>query len=297
MIGRLAIRKNSYPTSTFFSKYFKLCGFLEESDKFLFYPFSGAFTNRLAVAILRLPNGTDFSHLNVEIPNTPIHGGLTASNSSVNLGVMDVQMTGDLLTIKNRIMHADSNLNLAALGTSTQNSLTIPMPREYFPFYGQKENGLYLVFSSAPMPNQRALREAMARNDIVYSTRGGSCVPKHILDALGIFHTKQENRTIDVWWLYDDGGLTMLLPYIISTRNSWASSKIRVFALVNIFFIKSNNDFVIITGSGWKNLENQQSEQLTLKLFSFLRSEDMKYSCLHLGSNWRPLVKDECFIN
>uniref|UniRef100_A0A1B0DG38 Solute carrier family 12 member 3 n=1 Tax=Phlebotomus papatasi TaxID=29031 RepID=A0A1B0DG38_PHLPP len=68
----------------------------------------GAFTNRLAVAILRLPNGTDFSHLNVEIPNTPIHGGLTASNSSVNLGVMDVHdvhMTGDLLTIKNRLQY------------------------------------------------------------------------------------------------------------------------------------------------------------------------------------------------
>ena len=24
--------------------------------------------------------------------------------------------------------------------------------------------------------------------------------------------------TIDVWWLYDDGGLTLLLPYILTTR-------------------------------------------------------------------------------
>ncbi|GAB0086660.1 bumetanide-sensitive sodium-(potassium)-chloride cotransporter [Sergentomyia squamirostris] len=173
-----------------------------------------AFTNRLSVAILRLPNGTDYSHLNVEIPHTPVHGGLTASNSSVNLNTIYGNMTGELLAIRpNRFMHADSNLNLAALGTSNQNSLTIPMP--------------------PPMPNQRALREAMARNDIVYSTRGGSCVPKEILNAMGVFQTKQENRTIDVWWLYDDGGLTMLLPYIISTRSSWASSKIRVFALTN----------------------------------------------------------------
>uniref|UniRef100_A0A7G3ATH7 Putative solute carrier family 12 n=1 Tax=Lutzomyia longipalpis TaxID=7200 RepID=A0A7G3ATH7_LUTLO len=173
-----------------------------------------AFTNRLAVAILRLPNGTDFSHLNVDIPHTPVHGGLTANNSTANFNTIDGNTTGDLLALRpNRFMHADSNLNLSALGTSTHNSLTIPMP--------------------PPMPNQRALREAIARNDIVYSTRGGSCVPKDILNAMSVFNTKQENRTIDVWWLYDDGGLTMLLPYIISTRSTWASSKIRVFALTN----------------------------------------------------------------
>lgn len=38
---------------------------------------------------------------------------------------------------------------------------------------------------------------------------------------------------IDVWWLYDDGGLTLLLPYIISTRRNWSSCKLRVFALAN----------------------------------------------------------------
>ncbi|KAJ8965882.1 hypothetical protein NQ314_003862 [Rhamnusium bicolor] len=41
----------------------------------------------------------------------------------------------------------------------------------------------------------------------------------------------ENNSFINVWWLYDDGGLTMLLPYIISTRNDWSSCKLRVFAL------------------------------------------------------------------
>ena len=44
---------------------------------------------------------------------------------------------------------------------------------------------------------------------------------------------KQEKGTIDVWWLYDDGGLTMLLPYIISTRQNWSKCKIRIFALTS----------------------------------------------------------------
>ncbi|CAF4829096.1 unnamed protein product [Pieris macdunnoughi] len=45
--------------------------------------------------------------------------------------------------------------------------------------------------------------------------------------------TRRQNGTVDVWWLYDDGGLTLLLPYILSTRRAWASSPLRVFTLVN----------------------------------------------------------------
>lgn len=56
---------------------------------------------------------------------------------------------------------------------------------------------------------------------------------RSVLDKVSIFRKKQDKGTIDVWWLYDDGGLTMLLPYIISTRNHWANSKLRVFALTN----------------------------------------------------------------
>ena len=85
---------------------------------------------------------------------------------------------------------------------------------------------------TAPLPNQQKLK-LQAQNDIIYATRGGSTVPKAVLDAMNIFNVKQSKGTIDVWWLYDDGGLTMLLPYIISTRSTWSNCKIRVFALTN----------------------------------------------------------------
>ncbi|XP_028166446.1 bumetanide-sensitive sodium-(potassium)-chloride cotransporter-like [Ostrinia furnacalis] len=45
--------------------------------------------------------------------------------------------------------------------------------------------------------------------------------------------TKRQAGTVDVWWLYDDGGLTLLLPYILSTRRAWASCPLRVFTLAN----------------------------------------------------------------
>ena len=36
-----------------------------------------------------------------------------------------------------------------------------------------------------------------------------------------------------MWWLYDDGGLTLLLPYILTTRQQFGDCKLRVFTLAN----------------------------------------------------------------
>lgn len=84
-----------------------------------------------------------------------------------------------------------------------------------------------------PIPKFQKMQSQLSTNEVNYATQGGSKVPKDVLQAMNIFNTKQEKGTIDVWWLYDDGGLTMLLPYIISTRSNWAHCKIRVFALSN----------------------------------------------------------------
>lgn len=41
------------------------------------------------------------------------------------------------------------------------------------------------------------------------------------------------NNLIDVWWLYDNGGLTVLLPYLLSTRDSWKGARLRIFTIAN----------------------------------------------------------------
>jgi solute carrier family 12 sodium/potassium/chloride transporter 2 len=84
-----------------------------------------------------------------------------------------------------------------------------------------------------PIPKFQKLNSHLSTSDINYATQGGSTIPKDILDCMNVFNVKQSKGTIDVWWLYDDGGLTMLLPYILSTRSNWAHCKIRVFALSN----------------------------------------------------------------
>ncbi|XP_077514331.1 sodium chloride cotransporter 69 [Amblyomma americanum] len=57
--------------------------------------------------------------------------------------------------------------------------------------------------------------------------------PKEMPQSINQFLRKQRKGTIDVWWLYDDGGLTMLIPYLLTTRNNWSGCKLRVFSLAN----------------------------------------------------------------
>lgn len=46
------------------------------------------------------------------------------------------------------------------------------------------------------------------------------------------FRTKDSKQgTIDVYWLYDDGGLTLLIPHILTTRSKFEKCKLRVFFL------------------------------------------------------------------
>ncbi|XP_064013717.1 solute carrier family 12 member 1 isoform X2 [Pogoniulus pusillus] len=50
-----------------------------------------------------------------------------------------------------------------------------------------------------------------------------------LLEASAQFKKKQGKGTIDIWWLFDDGGLTILIPYILTLRKKWKNCKLRIF--------------------------------------------------------------------
>uniref|UniRef100_A0A8D0H570 Solute carrier family 12 member 1 n=1 Tax=Sphenodon punctatus TaxID=8508 RepID=A0A8D0H570_SPHPU len=52
---------------------------------------------------------------------------------------------------------------------------------------------------------------------------------QRLLEASTQFKRKQGKGTIDVWWLFDDGGLTLLIPYILTLRKKWKDCKLRIF--------------------------------------------------------------------
>ncbi|NWX92038.1 S12A3 protein, partial [Nothoprocta pentlandii] len=47
--------------------------------------------------------------------------------------------------------------------------------------------------------------------------------------ASTVFQTGQGKKTIDIYWLFDDGGLTLLIPYLLGRKKRWGKCKIRVF--------------------------------------------------------------------
>ena len=50
--------------------------------------------------------------------------------------------------------------------------------------------------------------------------------PQHVWIAL----KEKQSGAIDVWWLYDDGGLTVLLPYLLTLHRAWKNCKLRFFS-------------------------------------------------------------------
>jgi len=61
----------------------------------------------------------------------------------------------------------------------------------------------------------------------------GNPLERQVVENITQFQAKKRKGNIDVWWLYDDGGLTLLLPYILTTRAQFSDCSLRVFSLAN----------------------------------------------------------------
>ncbi|XP_076023733.1 solute carrier family 12 member 1 [Genypterus blacodes] len=92
------------------------------------------------------------------------------------------------------------------------------------------------------MPNggkrKGMFRKTRHSSQQILTTRVSVCSPptphvanmnEQLMEASTQFKKKQPTGTIDVWWLFDDGGLTLLLPYILTTRKKWKNCKLRIF--------------------------------------------------------------------
>ncbi|CAH2087504.1 unnamed protein product [Euphydryas editha] len=169
-----------------------------------------AFETRLAVGIVRVAGGLDYSPLGAEEPSS----GLTAASSSADLRV------------RAPIMHADSDLDIRADSQPSSrhnlNLLTLTTSRSFT-----------ISEKSDTKDRKKEKKGIDIHRQVVYKSASGIELSVEQLSYMTIFRRKQEAGTIDVWWLYDDGGLTMLLPYIISQRSAWARCALRIFALAN----------------------------------------------------------------
>uniref|UniRef100_A0A669DAA4 Solute carrier family 12 member 2 n=1 Tax=Oreochromis niloticus TaxID=8128 RepID=A0A669DAA4_ORENI len=79
--------------------------------------------------------------------------------------------------------------------------------------------------SSKPSSKATSLQNSPARSPTVPL----NVSDQRLLEASQQFQKKQGKGTVDVWWLFDDGGLTLLIPYLLTNKKRWKECKIRVF--------------------------------------------------------------------
>jgi len=56
-------------------------------------------------------------------------------------------------------------------------------------------------------------------------------IPNDAIEAMNQFNSKQKKGTIDIWWLSDDGGLTIMIPYILSLNEFWRDCTLRILSM------------------------------------------------------------------
>ncbi|CAG7838637.1 unnamed protein product [Allacma fusca] len=159
----------------------------------------------LAVGILRVQEGLDYSSLIEEEDQ------------------MTPQQLLDIKKEKGNIPRNQSESQLSQDGTSSEASSPPSSPKieRSDITAGLKNVGL------------KKKRNRKVSSSAMYTGPGGVAIPRDVLANVTQFQRKQKKGTIDVWWLYDDGGLTILLPYILSTRSQFAGCQLRIFSLTS----------------------------------------------------------------
>lgn len=87
---------------------------------------------------------------------------------------------------------------------------------------------------STPKPRSSPSKGA-TKEEKVSLTSPDKVLPEPSDDGAKAQHVKialkeKQTGTIDVWWLYDDGGLTVLIPYLLTLHRAWKNCKLRFFS-------------------------------------------------------------------
>ncbi|XP_055915319.1 bumetanide-sensitive sodium-(potassium)-chloride cotransporter isoform X3 [Eupeodes corollae] len=198
----------------------------------------------LSVAILRVSNGLDCSQILGDESNTQrnileIPRTLQPNESSTDLNAVDKSaqngLSGSMDSLSRNVSQgqdSDNGLKLIKTSSTSDLSFTVNTLTKTQDISGLPDP----ADPKGPQILKNSLRKSKKRHDdpaSLYKGPGGVELPKEVLNDLTQFTRKRSHAVIDVWWLYDDGGLTLLLPYIISTRKQWQSCKLRVYALAN----------------------------------------------------------------
>lgn len=88
--------------------------------------------------------------------------------------------------------------------------------------------------SSCTTPASPAQSAARSPFNFSFRFRRLSKVQRDVLSSINQFQIKMKKAVVDVWWLFDDGGLTLLIPHLLSVHKTFLEgAKLRVFVTAN----------------------------------------------------------------
>ena len=100
------------------------------------------------------------------------------------------------------------------------------------------------------------------------------------------FRDKKRRGNLDIWWLFDDGGMPVLLGHILKSRMQFAECNIRVFTLGSEKLERQTSMFAVLSKSVTTNLETKHME----KVLSNFR---INSSAVTVISNMKAFAKQE----
>jgi len=79
--------------------------------------------------------------------------------------------------------------------------------------------------------SEKIIQKANSRKVSIFHGKDGHVLEASHVAGIQQFLAKKHVGYIDVWWLFDDGGLTLLIPYILTMRKQYHDCALRIFTL------------------------------------------------------------------
>ncbi|XP_034054964.1 solute carrier family 12 member 7-like isoform X1 [Gymnodraco acuticeps] len=100
---------------------------------------------------------------------------------------------------------------------------------------GMKHNAVLMAWPTG----WTQARDPSARRNFIETVRETTSAHLALMVAKNIDHfpnnqERLEEGTIDVWWIVHDGGLLMLLPFLLSQHKVWRKCKMRIFTVAQM---------------------------------------------------------------
>jgi solute carrier family 12 sodium/potassium/chloride transporter 2 len=201
-----------------------------KDSRFLFSTFSVAFEMYMAIAIFRNSVGLDFTNYMQRANSASYSIELNGMNSS-NGHLALPGLTGISGEAHNRAFESDFDISSPApVPSSNNNNNNAAAPEvdtDDDVFVDSKPNATLHAVNGSLVKVNPLEWPAFA----VFQPETGK-TPEAVGRELNRFSTRQPKGYIDVWWIHDDGGLTLLLPYILSKHKYWNQNQLRVFTVV-----------------------------------------------------------------